>query len=165
MKDLYELGWKCQDMLQDMGIELGEVSSYIVNTRANSRWGLCHKRPDGTFDIQISDRLLVDSVKDDGAINTIIHELLHTVKGCMNHGEKWKKLAQKVYWRYGIEIKRTDSAADKGVDPIKKKVNYKHCVQCEKCGRKIMRQRETYFTRNPENYRCGACGGTFKIIF
>ena len=118
MKNLISLANKCMAQLDEIGIEYAQSIRWEVNTRAKKRWGLCEKHPNGVYTISISYRLLADDVADDGAINTIIHELLHTCKGCMNHGENWKREANKVNRAYGYNIKRCSSAEEKGVEQI-----------------------------------------------
>lgn len=162
MKDLMMLAYECMEKLDAIGIEYAETISWQVNTRAKKRWGQCKKNPNGTYIISISSRLLADDVADDGAINTIIHELLHSVKGCMNHKAEWKYQAEKVNRAYGINIKRCSSADEKGVEPLEsvpKEIKYQ--FRCKDCGKVYTRTRASRFTKNWQNYRCGHCGGKF----
>ena len=67
-----------------------------------------------------------------GLKNTIIHELLHTCVGCMNHKAKWKFYADKVNRAYGYDdIKRTSTADEKGVKEVirKRKVNQQNFMR------------------------------------
>ena len=82
MKDLEMLASECEADLSSINIQPGEVNQWLINTRAKNRWGQCKRCLPGIFDISISARLLQDSVSDQAAKNTIMHELLHTVKGC-----------------------------------------------------------------------------------
>ena len=115
--------------------------------------------PDG-YSININVVLLDEKNDVSGLKNTIIHELLHSCKGCMNHGENWKRLAEKVNRAYGYNIKRTSSSDEKGVQkstvPTAKN---KYCVICEKCGKKYMRTRMSNLVKYPNRYSCGVCGG------
>ena len=117
MKDLEMLASECEADLSSINIQPGEVSQWLINTRAKNRWGQCKRCLPGIFDISISARLLQDSVSDQAAKNTIMHELLHTVKGCYGHKGKWKDLAltvNRLLPQY--TIKRTTSAEEKGLD-------------------------------------------------
>ena len=96
MKDLKTLAAECEAELRSLNIQPGEINSWIVNTRAKNRWGQCKRYLPGLFDISISARLLQDSVSDQAAKNTIMHELLHTVKGCYGHRGKWKVLCRSI---------------------------------------------------------------------
>lgn len=166
MKNLISLANKCMAQLDEIGIEYAQSIRWEVNTRAKKRWGLCEKHPNGVYTISISYRLLADDVADDGAINTIIHELLHTVKGCMNHKEAWKREAEKVNRAYGYNITRCSSAEEKGVEPIENTPQViKHQFKCKDCGQIINRLRESDFTKHYKDYRCGCCNGKFIKIF
>lgn len=166
MKNLISLANKCMAQLDEIGIEYAQSIRWEVNTRAKKRWGLCERHPNGVYTISISYRLLADDVADDGAIDTIIHELLHTCKGCMNHGENWKREANKVNRAYGYNIKRCSSAEEKGVEPIENTPNViKHQFKCKGCGQIINRIRESDFTKHYKDYHCGHCNGEFEKIF
>ena len=94
MKDLIRLVAICQADLDSLGVKYGKVSNWTVNTRAKRRLGQCKKAGLGLFDINISEALLNDDIDDQISLDTIMHELLHTVQGCFNHGEKWKSYAK-----------------------------------------------------------------------
>lgn len=165
MKNIYAIYKKCREMLVNIDIECGKVSNLIVNSRAKNRWGRCSfKKETNSYEIQLNSTLLEDGVADDGAINTMLHELLHTVEGCDGHGAKWKYLADRVRRNYGIVIKRTSSAQDKGV-PEDNPMNAKYVFKCNHCGKIVTWDRECKFTRLYECYRCGTCHiGKFKKI-
>ena len=165
MKNLTRLANECMEKLDAIGIEYAEDINWEVNTRAKKRWGLCTRHSDGTCTISISSRLLADNVTDDGAINTIIHELLHTCRNGHGHGAGWKSLADKVNRAYGINIKRCSSAEEKGVESLEsvpKAIKYQ--FECKECGKIYSRVKASNFTKNWQNYRCGCCGGEFKKI-
>lgn len=162
MRDLFEYAVRCMEYLDDIGIEYGNVLDFSVNTRAKTRWGQCRLVPGG-YTININADLLDERNSEEGLMNTILHELLHTCKGCMNHGKNWKYLARKVYLSYGYDIQRTDSADDKGV--VVRSAPVKHKFVCEKCGQVITRQRESHFTRNYKLYTCACCHSHFKKVF
>lgn len=146
---------ECKSELDSIGIKYGRVKSVIVNTRAVRRWGQCKSHKDGTFTISISSRLLQDGVDAMATKDTIMHELLHTVPGCMNHGSKWTQMAQKVNQKFpGYSISRTTSSEEKSVE----KVPYKYVVKCPKCGDTWGRYRRSALIDHPERYQCAACG-------
>lgn len=166
MRNLIELANECMVELDEIGIQYAETIYWEINTRAKKRWGLCKYNSNGSYTISISSRLLADDVAVDGAINTIIHELLHTCKGCMNHGENWKREANKVNRAYGYNIKRCSSAEEKGVEPIESMPKaIKHQFRCKECGKVYSRMKESNFTKHWEHYRCGCCNGEFIKIF
>lgn len=145
---------ECKSELDSVGIKYGRVKSVIVNTRAVRRWGQCIMHGDGTFTISISSRLLQDGVDAMATKDTIMHELLHTVPGCMNHGSKWTQMAQKVNQKFPVySISRTTSSEEKNVE----KVPYKYIVKCPKCNETWGRYRRSDLVNNPGRYRCGKC--------
>jgi len=165
MRDLTEYAIRSMEYLDNIGIEYGNIIDFTVNTRARNRWGQCRAVPGG-YTININASLLDERNDENGLINTIIHELLHSCKGCMNHGENWKRLAARVYQAYGFNIKRTNSAAEKGVkEETRPEKPVKHKFVCEGCGQVITRQRESDFTKRYDKYTCGRCHSHFKKIF
>lgn len=159
MKNLQALAAQCRTELASIGIFCGKVNRWTVNTRAKTRWGLCRKLPDGSFEIEISAMLLQDSVSDRAAKETIIHELLHTVAGCNGHTGKWKLLAALVNQKLPMyQIKRTTSAEEKGMQNVRKTQSYRYLLRCSSCGKNIQRQKKSAVVEHPERYRC-TCGG------
>ena len=161
---LLEVAEICKEELRVINIDFNESVEFKVNTRAKKRFGLCTYKNnlDCDFEIQITDRLLKNSSAIIGLKNTIIHELLHTVEGCMNHGKKWKSLADEVNRAYGYNIKRASSCAEKGIESeiVPKKVNY--MFKCKDCGQVIKRTRMSKFVKYYTYYRCGGCNGHFE---
>lgn len=153
----------CEKELDVLNIPYAKGITYSVNTRATSRWGQC--RYDGktkSYSINISN-VLVDPSTVSGLKNTIIHELLHSVPNGMGHTGEWKKFATIVNNHYGYDIKRVNTSVEKGVE-LKNNDNSKYVFICEGCGQIIRRNRRSKFVDNPQNYKCGKCGGKFKQI-
>lgn len=95
MKDINSIAHTCIDELRSVGICPPPIEEFTVNTRAKTRWGQCRKRW-GKFYINISSRLLDESISDFPVKNTLMHEILHTMPNCFNHGDEWSELAEKV---------------------------------------------------------------------
>lgn len=117
MKDFHKLIDESINEVKAAGITPGNIVNWRINTRAKSRWGLCKKLNDGTgFEIQIAHILLVsDDVSEKACKTTIIHEILHTCEGCKGHTGLWKQYAAIMNEKYGYNIKRTTSGAEKGL--------------------------------------------------
>lgn len=164
MRDLNKIAYECIDELNSIGIQHGKILRFEINTRAQKRWGQCRKTPYG-FTINISYRLLGDDVDIMALKNTIMHEILHTCNGCLNHGSEWKRQADRVNRAYGYNIKRCTSAEEKGLEMVQTTKLIKHQFVCERCGQVIRRQKESNFTKNYQYYTCGICGGSFKKEF
>ena len=143
----------CKTELDNLDIEYGFIQSVTVNTRAKKRWGMCTEEGEGIYKIEISSKLLKDDVEDIHAKNTIIHEILHTCDGCLNHGKEWQRLANKVNNAYGYNIKRTTSYAEKGIE--RPTANY--IVKCPCCNAKWEYMRMTKTVQFPNKYQCSKC--------
>ena len=168
MRDLNTIAVECMRELDAIGIQYGNILRFEVNTRAKKRWGLCKSVPGG-FIISINKVLLDEKNDISGLKNTIIHELLHSCKNCMNHGEEWKRLASLVYAKYGYNIKRCSSADEKGVvaqtvsgERADQKVNY--IIKCSKCGTETKRERVSDLVLRPGRYRCKFCHSRLVVI-
>ena len=161
MRNLPELAAVCEAELRSLGIRPAENIQWVVNTRATSRWGYCKKIGFNAYEISISSRLLQEDLDIQAAKDTIIHELLHTVKGTRGHTGLWLKLAAQVNQRLpGYCIKRTTSYEEKGLAPQEAR----YILRCTGCGSQFSRQRMSSLVRAPQNYRCGACGHTLERI-
>lgn len=165
MKNFAELILECKMELDDIEIEFGTIRSWSINTRAKCRWGQCRRIYEDVFDISIARRLLEDDVDDIVTKSTIIHELLHTVDGCLGHKGKWKCLAKQVNAAYPeYNIKRIMSAAEMGVPSMRRPYRKKYKITCETCGAIFYRQKASKVVVHPEKYKCSRCGGKLAAV-
>lgn len=165
MRDLDEYAIQCMKELVAIGIEYGNIVEIKANTRAKKRWERC-RAVVGGYSIDINVVLLDERNDEKGLKETIIHELLHSCKGCMNHNENWKRLAAKVNRAYDYNVKRCSSAKDKGVQEETRPVNVhtvNYILKCSRCGRTYTRARMCKVIKNIERYRCGCCGGSLSL--
>ncbi len=157
---LAQLASACRQELVRIGIHVPPGIRYCVNTRAKKRLGLCRRFADGSYEIQVSDVFASD--KDDEAIKRVlIHELLHTLPGCMNHGKRWGYYARKVNASYPYEVARC-SPVPPGMQPLPTKAP-RYRIVCSGCGAEIFRQKASRLVREPFRYRCGRCGGRLHV--
>lgn len=164
MKDLIKLAKECEADLLSIGVQPGIVTHWSVNTRAKKRWGRCQQYG-GYFEISISSRLLADEVDDQAAKNTIMHELLHTVRGCHGHTGLWKQLANKVNCRLPqYTIKRTTSSEEKSIEEVPRARTNRYAIRCVGCRHEYVREKMTKVIQHPESYRCSHCGGRLERV-
>lgn len=147
--------------LDNIGVEYGEIKSFDVNSRAKGRFGQAQRRG-GSYKINIMEELC-DPRYLHGLESTIAHEVIHTCKGCMNHGEEWKRIAKKASDAYGWKITRTNSREEKGLPAVNNLEAYKYKVVCKGCGQTIYRKRRSDLIRNVNAYKCGTCHGKFSV--
>ena len=96
--------------------------------------------------------------------NTIMHELIHCIPYCNNHGTEFKKYAKMININYNYDVSRV---GDKKKDFEKSNIeyneikNYNYKIICKGCNQKFYRQR---LNRNfARKYRCAKCGSTFEV--
>ena len=174
---------ECSEELRSIGINIETFGNIQIkiSQRAKKRYGCCkqeepdkktryresHKIRYGVYNkhiIEISAWLM--ELDETIIKNTIIHEIIHCMPYCNNHGSEFKKYAEHINKRLGYNITRE---GNKEEDYRKSNIEYhddqqpKYKVQCCDCGQVFYRQRITRgFTRK---YRCGICNGKFNVTF
>ena len=179
---------ECIDELKKIGIDIlneeqfGKIEISIAKRNAK-RYGSCKQEdPDRRYRIvsRIGRRKIVKYEKfnkhyieiskwvmeldDDIIKNTIMHELIHCIPFCNNHGQEFKKFAKIINASYGYNITR---AGNKKNDYEKSNIefneteSYKYKIICKNCNQEFYRKRlNKNFVRK---YRCGKCGGRFEV--
>ena len=145
----------------------------LINARAKHRLGQCTIRTSfgvTTAIIQLSALLLEDNVPDNYVLETLVHEVLHAVYGCHGHTGDWRRFANIINKEYNyLNITARASMQEleaNGVptEQLTRQKDYKYAVMCNGCGQTIRRTKLSKIITNPENYRCGNCGGTFHKV-
>jgi predicted RNA-binding Zn-ribbon protein involved in translation (DUF1610 family) len=96
--------------------------------------------------------------------NTIIHELIHCIPYCNDHGENFKNYANYINEKLGYNISRLGNKEEdykKSNIEYKEKERYNYIITCDKCGQKIYRKRLNKDFVN--KYKCGICKSKFKV--
>lgn len=145
--------------VKEAGIKPGRIDPEIlINTRAVRIAGRCTEIVGGKYDFKIEINHMLLNAEKDIIMNTIIHEILHTVKGCMNHGEKWSNHAKTMNDMFGYNISRTVSYEETGIERPKAK----YTVACKDCSVVFYRQRKSKLITHIDDYEC-ACGGSLFL--
>lgn len=155
-KDLNAMLQRAIDEAAEAGLTIGDIDETIYFTRATKTYGKC-ERIEGGFAIHIS-KYFKDNDEQE-VMEMLVHEVLHTVPGCFNHGAGWKNAAELVNKKYGYNISRLSNVEMNGIAASEKVVVYKYVVHCADCDNKMYRQRKSKLVTHPQNYTCGACGG------
>ena len=168
------------DILNNNDIGTIEIT---MSKRNNKRYGACKQEkpdPNTMYTEKIGRRKIVKYWKykkhiieispwvmnlDETIIkNTIMHELIHCMPHCSNHGEVFKKYANYINEALGYDISRVGNKAEdhkKSNIEYNEKKEYKYKIECKRCKQTFYRQRyNKNFTRK---YKCGKCGGEFKL--
>lgn len=131
-----------------------------INGRPKKRFGCC-RRENLMYEIELS-RFVLDCTEK--IVRSVIaHEVLHTCRGCYEHGKLWKEYASKMNDAYGYNIKRVSSYEEMGLSKMNTNIEAKYIIKCEKCGREYPRQRFTCVMKKINAYRC-TCGGKLTLI-
>lgn len=165
MLNANELLQKGIEQVKSVGIIPGKINpNVVINSKAASRFGLCSRKKNGKYDyeIQLNSILLEAGADEKAAMNTMIHEILHTCEGCMNHGPKWKSYAAIMNRKFGYNIDTCNSYEELGLKEPKGKYTLK-CTN-KKCGKTYEKNRKSKSVTNPNLYKCGECGSSIKLI-
>lgn len=138
--------------------------SLSINQRAKRRLGCCKlNRSDIRQKYAIEISLVCSNLNDFELKNIVMHELIHTLPGCMNHGAKWKDISRRVNAAYGYNITTTADYSKIGLDGAVSEPIYNYKVTCESCGQSLYRIKRSKIVRNPGMYRCSKCGGFLRV--
>ena len=186
---LNKLFLECINDLNKIGIDILNEKKYgkidiSISKRNNKRYGCCRQdKPDANYmtitkkgkrkivkyekfnihHIEISPWVM--ELNDDIIKNTIMHELIHCMPFCNNHGLEFKKIAKTLNLNFNYNISRVGNKKndfEKSSLEYEENKNYNYKIICKGCNQNFFRQRlNKNFTKK---YRCGKCGSTFEII-
>ena len=182
---LQKLYKECIEELDEIGIVFeGKDISICISKRNNKRYGCCKPEiPDEKYKtvkrrgfryivkfenykkytIEIS-RWVLD-LKEDIIKNTIIHELIHCLPYCNNHGDSFKRYTNLINIKLGYNISTVGNKKEDFQNSnleYKEKDEYKYKIQCERCDKVFYRKRlQKNFIKR---FRCSKCLGKLKIL-
>lgn len=182
---LNKLYSECISELANIKIEFNCKDIVVkISKRAHKRYGCCKPEiPDSKYKkiikkgfkfivyyenyfkytIEISSWVL--ELSDDIIKNTIIHELIHCLPKCTNHGEEFKKYAKIINEKLGYNITRTGNKKEdfkRSNVEYNEAEEYKYKIECKDCGQIYYRKR---LNKNfIKKYRCGKCKGKLELI-
>ena len=180
---------QCIEELKSIGIDMqnkeliGNIDIKITK-RACKRYGCCkQEEPDKKYKIiekrgrhktikyekfqkhHIEISSWVMQLNENIIKNTIMHELIHCIPFCNNHGKEFKKYASYINQKLGYNITTKGNAKSDYEESnlqYEEDNNYKYKIICQNCGQIIYRKR---FNQNLiKKYRCGKCKGKLKLI-
>lgn len=177
-----ELFNECKSELKSINIDIdseniGNIDIKIAK-RNSKRYGCCkQEEPDKNYfhyikrgyrKIKVYDKFKIHHIEickwvmdlEDSIIkNTIMHEIIHCLPECNNHGEVFKKYANYINSKLDYNISRV---GNKQEDYEKSNIKYKeeiqkynYIVKCNRCGQVFYRQR--LIKNFVKKYRCGIC--------
>lgn len=166
MKNLKLLVDRAVKELNEIGIQTGNIIDIETAPVSRKYWGQCRRTAYG-FVIKINEGLLNDDIDDKATMDTIMHEVIHTVNNCFDHKSGFKKVATLVNHKYGYNVKRTTTAAEKGIEKTNI-IKYKYTIKCVNCGASTGYARKSKAVKSIENkegrYYCNKCGSYHLVV-
>lgn len=184
-EELVKIYRECIKELENIGLNFEDKEINIkLSNRLIKRYGCCKPElPDERYKkikrkgfkfiikydnykkytIEVSNWVL--DLNEDIIKNTIMHELIHCMPYCTNHGTEFRKYANIINDKLGYNISRLGNKKEdfeKSNKEYKEDNDYKYKIQCTQCGQIYYRQR---LNKNfMKRYRCGICRGKLKLI-
>lgn len=180
----------CIKELESIGIKIinNEKVGLIdiaISKRNNKRYGCCkHEEPDEKdFNIKKYKNYFKITYKrfkkhhieiskwvmnlDEKIIkNTIIHEILHCLPECNNHGKVFQDYAKLINKKLEYNIStlgnKEEDYKKSNLKLEEENINYKYKIMCKQCG--IMFYRQRLKKDLIKNYRCSRCGGKIVML-
>lgn len=109
----------------------------VFNYTALKRLGQCSYTGLNRYEIQLNYHFARICSKED-VRDTIMHELIHSLKDCMCHTGRWKYVSERINYQYNYDLSRTATYPEyskfrKAVKP-RKTSSLKYKVVCKHCG-------------------------------
>ena len=121
--------------------------------------GFCYRNEEtGLFEVWINDMYL-GTKKETGII---LHELIHTLPDCWNHGILFCCFCDAIGEKLGIKVPYSSEEELEKMEYRMK--NAKYILRCRSCGAIIPRLRCSDSVKNFEYYRCGRCNGKLDLF-
>lgn len=98
--------------------------------------------------------------------NTMMHEMIHSLDGCMSHTGRWKEIATRIsYLMPQYQITRSSDHGNEYYKNVIEK-QYKYEIECKKCHSKWKYQRMTKTIQacSKGNATCSCGSKDFKVI-
>ena len=108
----------------------------LLSNRNKRTLGRCTRNRENTrFTISLNPKL--ENMSEQLIKDVLAHEIIHTVKGCFNHGYNFKNYMYRVNYNcknYNVETKSNSKEWEENKQ-------YKYKLTCKKCGKVIYRNR------------------------
>lgn len=159
IEKLYE---EAKKECEKMNIPFVQNMPIKISKRMTRSLGKCCFNNIKGYSIRISQQ--VEVLPDVEIKQIIVHEILHSCPGCMNHGTKWLSYADKMNKKYHYNI--SCYASEKVAECINHAIEttrQAYVIECQHCNQRIVRTKKSKLVEHPEWYLCG-CGGQLKRV-
>lgn len=156
MHDLRKISMECVAEMKAVGIPVQDERIIEVKAGdAGDSLGMCSRNKERNFTITIREDLLHDECPLKDLKEVIIHELIHTCKGCFSHSKTWRKYAEVMNNMYGYSLLEDKDE----LSIFQKEKPILHRYVCPKCG-SIFNSRES----GDYDYRCSFCNSWYEEV-
>ena len=124
----------------------------LLSNRNKNTLGRCNRNIDySQFTIYLNPKL--ENMSEQLIKDVLAHEIIHTVKGCFNHGHNFKNYMYRVNYNcknYKVEVRSNDKEWQENKQ-------YKYKLTCKKCGKVFYRNRviHEYVKLGLYSHNCG----------
>ena len=159
LQDVKDEILECAKLVAELGYPDLRINKYLVSfsTRRVKNFATCTKVGDHQYKIVVNQHYL-ELASADNVHNTLMHEVIHSVPGCMNHKDPWKRVAKKVNATYTFtEIKRLghdDNYWKEYASQHKRKLDYAYVVTCDECGHQWRYKKKCTVVNTAEKGTC-----------
>lgn len=156
---------RAREILMEVDSSFNKENHYSIEfTNAVSFWANIRKTSFNSYRIRVSrifEKITDERAAEDRLVGCMIHEIIHSQKGCMNHGYNFQRWAEKVNYKYPkYHIQRADSLDEYGVKKTDLKA-YRWGIACANCGKewKYIRKPKIYDSAMRGKCSCPYCKG------
>ena len=165
---IYDAIHQAKGILREVDDFNFENKDYIVEiVNAKSFWAEIKKFFLDIYRIKVSkifEKIEDEEQAKERLVGCMIHEIIHSQKGCMNHGANFKRWAEKVNRKYPqYKVQRCNSSAEYNID--KSTVGRQHTTRwvlnCNHCNKEFtyMRKPKYLYSFTHGGGQCPTCGG------
>lgn len=160
----------CKKQLVKIGYKGVLKKKYILvlNNRLKKVLGLCrYLHGWSEFSIELNEEFANRAENLMLIQNVVMHELIHTIKGCDKHTGKWLEIAKRVNEEYGYHISR-ETESGTNYDNYTKEIGVgctRYLILCKSCENTYWYHNKVKLVRQMEEeegtsskYVCGYCG-------
>ena len=153
----------------NIDVPFDKISNIKISGRTKRASGKCFYKPtkDKCFEIHIAKYLFNMNKKI--ILEVLLHELIHTVVDCFNHGNKFTSIMNKINKAENLNISvvlDSDEMAQTLVANNAINSFHKYEIICANCGKHLayVDRKSHNIIKYPFLYSCKACGGKIGII-
>lgn len=176
LRDLNRYVDICKKELDSIGIQYRTPDKWESSGRLKTTLGYTSLRYNNINDkrkgiissvpkIVISKRVLNDEYPERFLKETIIHELIHTLDGCNNHGKRFQHFAGKVRNELGYNVGTYASQEERELYyRMFEKKKREYSIECPECGYRWSYKIKCKTYKNAEHYFCPDCRVNLKRV-